>query len=132
MTPKAPLEPEIQAVLQADNMRLSATAANDAAALEAVLDPDLTYTHNNGFREGRESYLDRIRQGQVRYISFERPEASVRVFGNVALVDGRSGMTYQRPSDEAPLTIDTLYLAAWIKTDGRWRLAAYASTLGRT
>jgi hypothetical protein len=99
------LQSVTMAVLAADDRRRAANMANDADALEAILAPDFTYTHNTGFREGRDAYLARIRTAQVRYLSLDRLAAHVRVY------------------------VKTLYLGAWVRSGGAWRMAAYASTL---
>jgi ketosteroid isomerase-like protein len=122
------LQSVTMAVLAADDRRRAANMANDADALEAILAPDFTYTHNTGFREGRDAYLARIRTAQVRYLSLDRLAAHVRVYGDVALVDGLASMTYQSKGGAAA-TVKTLYLGAWVRSGGAWRMAAYASTL---
>lgn len=120
-----------QAVLAADDRRRAANMAGDADALEAILSPDFTYIHNTGFREGRAAYVARIRNAQVDYVSLDRLAANVRVYGAVALVDGLASMTYRTPPGGPAQTVKTLYLAAWVFSDGQWRMAAYASTLAQ-
>jgi ketosteroid isomerase-like protein len=119
---------DVRAVLEADDLRRAASVAGDVDALEQLFTADFTYTHSNGFREGRTAYLARIRAAQVRYLNVVRREAQVRVYAEVALVDGLASMTYQLPSQAAPNTLETLYLAVWLRSAGRWRMAAYAST----
>ena len=118
-----------EAVLAADARRRAANVAKDVVTLEQLLTPDFTYTHNTGFREGREAYLDRIRKSQVDYVAMERPEAEVRLYGDVALVDGLASMTYRNPPGGPEHTVKTLYLAVWVLQAGQWRIASYASTL---
>ncbi|HEY3697078.1 nuclear transport factor 2 family protein [Phenylobacterium sp.] len=134
---EAPMSDEAQqsvarAVLEADDRRRAATMAGDADALEALLTPDFTYTHNTGFREGRAAYVARVRNRQVEYVSMERLFAGVRVHGGVALVDGLASMTNRAPPAGPLRTSKTLYLAVWVLSNGQWRMAAYASTLARS
>jgi ketosteroid isomerase-like protein len=115
-------------ILEADDRRRAATAAGDLATLEALMSEGFTYTHFNGFREGRDGYIGRMRQGGVEYVSLDRRDAQVRVFGDLAVVDGRASMTYRLLSEDAPRTAHSLYLAVWRRDAGRWRIEAYAST----
>jgi ketosteroid isomerase-like protein len=118
-----------EAVLAADARRRAANVAKDVATLEQLLTPDFTYTHNTGFREGREPYLARIRNAQVDYVAMDRLDAKVRVYGDVAVVDGLASMTYRNPPGGPEHTVRTLYTAVWVLQAGQWRIAAYASTL---
>lgn len=56
--------------------------ANEAVALEKVLDLNLVYTHINSLREEREPYLGRMLRGQVRYISLQRACSTSRLPGS--------------------------------------------------
>ena len=120
----------IRAVLEADDRRRAATVAGDVATLKDLMTKAFTYVHFSGFREGRDGYIGRIADGGfVEYISLDRREAEVRVFGDVALVDGKASMTYRTLDQDQPRTIHNLYLAVWRRSKGRWRIEAYASTL---
>jgi ketosteroid isomerase-like protein len=119
----------VRDVLAADDRRRAATQAYDADALEALMTEAFTYTHFNGFREGRDGYLGRIRGGGVEYVSLDRRDAQVRIFGDVAVIDGKASMTYRLPSETKPNTVHNLYLAVWRRIGGAWRIEAYASTL---
>ena len=122
-------EGAVREVLAADDRRRAATVAYDVATLDSLFSEGFTYTHFNGFREGRDGYLDRVRQGGVKYVSLDRRDAEVRLFGDVAVIDGLASMTYQLPTEDKPRTVDTLCLAVWRRDGARWRIEAYASTL---
>lgn len=130
MNRNSDLDPEtlVREVLAADDRRRAANVAGDAATLEPLLTADFTYTHSNGFREGREPYLARIRTAQVDYLEMTRVSADVRLYGNIALIDGLARMTYRLASRSAPNTLETLYLAVWTNHGEGWQLTAYAST----
>ena len=121
----------VKAVLEADDHRRAANMANDPGALEAILAPDFTYTHFNGIREGREAYLARMRKSQVDYVKMDRLDARVRLYGDVAVVDGLAGMTYRSPPGGPEHTVKTLYTGVWVLKDGAWRMTTYASTLAQ-
>lgn len=122
------LNPATDAVLAADDRRLAACVAGDATTLAELLTDDFTYTHSNGFREGREPFLARLREARVRYLRMTRQQADVRLHGDIALIHGLASMTYQLAARNVPDTLETLYLAAWTRSSGHWRIVAYAST----
>jgi ketosteroid isomerase-like protein len=117
----------VREVLAADERRRTATVAGDIATLNDIMSERFTYTHATGFREGREGYVGRVGGGQVKYVSLDRKDADVRVFGDVAIMDGRGAMSY-RPGEGAVVTMHNLFLAVWRRDGGRWRIEAYAST----
>jgi ketosteroid isomerase-like protein len=117
----------VREVLAADERRRTATVAGDIATLNDIMSERFTYTHATGFREGREGYVGRVGSGQVTYVSLDRKDADVRVFGDVAIMDGRGAMSY-RPGEGAVVTMHNLFLAVWRRDGGRWRIEAYAST----
>jgi ketosteroid isomerase-like protein len=117
----------VREVLEADERRRAATVAGDIATLNDIMSEQFTYTHATGFREGRDGYLGRVAGGQVKYVALDCKEADVRVFGDVAIIDGRGAMSY-RPGDGAAVTMHNLFLAVWRKDGGRWRVEAYGST----
>lgn len=116
------------ALLDADDRRRTASVAADVATLADILTPDFTYIHNTGFREGREPYLARLREGGALIVALERIAASVRFVGGIALVDGVASMTYRMPPSAPAATFTSLYLAVWERIGGAWRIRAYAST----
>ncbi len=127
MPPAAPTRTE--EVLAADDLRRRATEQHDAATLATLLLPDFTYIHMNGTRETGASYLERLQAGTgVRYHALERQSAGVRLFGDVALMEGEANLRYESPPGTPPKNAPSLYLAVWVRSDGVWRLASYAST----
>jgi len=118
----------VRAVLEADERRRAATVAGDIATLNDIMSERFTYTHATGFREGREGYVGRVAGGGVKYVALDRKDADVRVFGDLAVVDGTSSMTYRAAGEDTDRTMHNLYLAVWRHEGGRWRIEAYAST----
>jgi len=117
------------AVLHADDLRRAATVRHDADALVEIFTDDFIYTHANGMREGRASYVDRIRSGDgIRYIALDRLDAAVRLFGDVAIIDGEAAMRFQFAGAAKPGLLESLYTAVWVHRSGAWRMASYAST----
>lgn len=129
--PSPDLSREVQ-VLAADDARFAALLAGDVARLEQLLDPGCTYTHNSGLFEGREAYLERIRAGRVRYLSMQRHDVAVRLYGPTAVVTGYVIAQSRTFPDGVLHDRDTHFLAVWVEDRDQWRMVAYASTRRRS
>jgi Domain of unknown function (DUF4440) len=113
-------------LLAADDARYRALMASDVEALDRLLTDDFTYTHNAGYCDEKAAYLDRIRRGAVRYSDWDRVSANIRIYGDAGVMSGHMRMVANLPDQAVPL--DNLYLAAWMRLQGQWRLAAWSST----
>ncbi len=117
------------AVLVADDLRRRATEQHDADTLASLLLPDFSYVHMTGHRESGFSYLRRLRAADtVRFHAVERRSAHVRLFGDVAVMEGEANLRYESPIGSAPKNAASQYLAVWVRHSGVWRMASYAST----
>ncbi|MGK5114153.1 MULTISPECIES: nuclear transport factor 2 family protein [unclassified Geodermatophilus] len=117
---------DVAAVLAAEERRYEAMVEGDLDTLEALLAPELSYTHSSGVRDTREEYLGKLRSRYYVYRRAEHPVVRVEVAGDCAVVVGR--MTADVDVDGVPKTIDNLALAVWTRAGGPWRLLAYAPT----
>lgn len=115
-------------LLALDDARLRAMLAADVDALANLLHPALEYTHSDGRSDSRESYLQALRDGQLRYHRCARESAAVSLHGEVALVQGR--LRLHALDQGQPKGLRIHYLAVWLRTaDAAWQLRAWASTL---
>jgi ketosteroid isomerase-like protein len=117
---------DVQAVLAAEARRYRAMVDGDLAALDELLAPGATYAHSSGARDTKDEYLGKLRSRYYVYRRAEHPVERVEVAGDAAVVVGR--MTADVDVDGVPKTIDNLALAVWTRSDGTWRLLAYAPT----
>jgi hypothetical protein len=113
-------------VLAAEDARYRALVEADLPALGRLLDDRLSYTHAGGVRDTKAAYLEKIRSGYYVYRRIDHPVERIEVVGDTAVVVGR--MTADLTARGARKTIDNLSLAVWVRTDGDWRLLAYAPT----
>ena len=114
------------AVLAAEDRRYRAMVETDLVALDQLLDDRLSYAHSSGARDTKDQYLAKVRSGYYDYLRIDHPVERVEVIGDTAMVVGR--MTCDLTVQGTPKTIDNLALAVWVRTDGEWRLLAYAPT----
>jgi ketosteroid isomerase-like protein len=94
----------------------------DAAALDRLLHPDLTYSHSDARTESKADILKALPNTQ----SIKIGESSVRVYGNTALVKGP--MDFVNITNGAPATINLSVLQVWLKGPKGWQLVARQST----
>src|SRR6516225_4464483 len=105
-----------------ETRRFRALTEADVPALERLLSGDLIYTHASGWRQTKAEFLASIRSGELLYHSFASDHVNVHGYGNVVLVTGRASAQVRAKGQE--LSVNLLYLEAYVKQDGRWQLVA--------
>lgn len=115
------------AVDAADARRFTATVANDLAALDALFDDAMIYTHSDSRRDSKQSLMDGMRSGKVKYLKFTREEAKAMAFGDAGIVSGRFTAEVQVP-DGSVRPLHSTFLSTWIRKGGGWAMVAWQST----
>jgi hypothetical protein len=113
-------------VLAAADRRFAAMLRADTAALGPLLAPDLTYVHTTGRVDSKQSFLQLLGAGTLRYASIDPEERTVRLYDNTAVELGRSAMRAGPPDRLQAFRIR--YLAVYRHHEGAWRLVAWQST----
>lgn len=115
------------AVLAAERERCGAMLANDAAALDALLDARLSFSHATGAVDDKAAYMAKMAAGRIDYLSIDWSEETVIPLGDgAALLTGR--MTSRVRVEGVEKTLDNRVLAGWALGDGGWRIVAFQST----
>ncbi len=97
--------------------------ARDSAQLANVLLPDTRFVHSNGLVQSRTEILSDFRTRHLEYFEIAARDTTVRVYqDNTAIVNGR--MRVRGAIDGKPYETDLLYTETWVRSRGRWRLAA--------
>ncbi len=120
-----PTGPE-QDVLAAEDARYRAMLDGDATALGTLLHDELTYTHSDASRDGKESLLRRIADGALVYREIEHPVERVALVGDTATVAGK--MVASILVNGGPKRLDNRVLSVWVREGGTWRLLAFQPT----
>jgi len=115
-------------VVAADDARLKAMTDDDIAALDRLMGENFFYTHNNGFTEGKKPYLDRMREGKVRYLNPRRHDVTVSVYGNAAVMNGRIQLDVDVLAEKRQINMNNLFMSTWVKGDKGWVIVGWAST----
>ncbi len=111
----------VQRVLHAERDLYRAMIAQDFAALERILSPDLVYVHSTAVAETKQEYLQGVAQGLYEYEDITTRETRVRVRGDVALIDGICDMRVGKGKQPKDL-IHLLFVLVWVRDGDAWRL----------
>ena len=112
---------DIAAVRAAEQALYRAMVARDFAALERLLAPDVVYVHSTAVAEDRVAYLAGVADGLYEYASVTSHDAQVRIHGDGAFTHGICAMRVGAKG-EPPVRIHLLFLLAWVRDGGAWRL----------
>jgi ketosteroid isomerase-like protein len=113
-------------ILELGDRRYQAMTASNWTALEALLHPDLIYTHSSGLADTRASWLESMKSGKTKYKSARCLERKVRMLGDVALVTGKAD--FEAEVGGQARSIKLMFLEAWAKTPQGWKFVAWQST----
>jgi hypothetical protein len=97
-------------------------------SLNQMLDDNLMYIHSNGWVENREDVTNNLKTGKLVYRHVAVSEASVRLYGNTAIVTGKGAFSGVNSGTEFSLNL--LFTEVYVKKNNRWLLASrHASRL---
>jgi len=113
-------------VRAAERQRFEAMVRQDVAALDTLLDEDLTYVHTDGEMQSKSELIELIRSRRLVYESIEPSEVHVRVYDGVAIATGLSQMRVRSATGVSSFLIR--FTEAYVHREGRWLLAAWEAT----
>lgn len=95
----------------------------DAAALDSLMDDNVTVNHpTNRIVNEKKELLNLIKQGVIRYTSFQRYPDKILFFKDMVVVMGRENVTPAAGAPNAGKTLQRRYTNVWMNHDGKWRL----------
>jgi hypothetical protein len=103
----------VEEALQAEEARFKAQMGGDAAAMKKLFGDDLVYIHSSTVVDTKQSFIESITSGNVKYRSMNRGEPQVRTYGGVAIVSGSAKFEVTVKGENR--TLDLLYHAVWAK-----------------
>ena len=104
-----------------------AWVAGDRAAIERIIAPEWTVTGPDGQISTRADVLREVFETRThRIISLTLDEVRVRVFGDAAVVTGRT--RGRGESGKTPYDVEIRFTDMFVRRDGRWQaVASHAS-----
>ncbi len=107
-------------VRKLDSLHAAAVLNGDLKEMDKYWTED--FMVNNPFNEIDRA--NRIRNGAVTYISFQRICEAVQIRKNTAILMGKEIVVPKGKSPDAGKTINRRYTNIWMKLNGQWRLVA--------
>lgn len=114
------------AVRQLVSELAEATARNDTAALERNYADDYTFTNPSGVVLTKAQRIAATKSGDLKFESFSNDEVNVRVYGDVAVVTGRSTLKGQLKGQD--ISGQYRFTSVYVNQGGRWQAVASQST----
>ena len=109
-----------------EGQRFEAMMKQDVAALDTLLDEDLSYVHTDGDMQSKAEFIDLIRSRRLVYESIDPSEVHVRVYEGVAIATGVSQMRVRSATGVSSFRIR--FTEAYVRREGRWLLTAWEAT----
>lgn len=113
-------------VLAAMDAWKEATLKKDSGALEKLLHDDLTYSHSSGKTETKADVIKSVTTGKATVEAIDFSGATVRVYGNTALVKGK--VDIRNSTDGKSTTANLNILHVWLKGPHGWQMVARQAT----
>ncbi len=114
-------------ILALEARRTSAMLQADVVALDALMLESCRYVHSSGFIDSKESYLEKLRTGAVRYLRMETSEHHVLPLGETSVV--LSLMSFDVNSGGSTRAVRAHAVAVWHRADEGTRLAFFQATV---
>ena len=116
----------IDAVTAADDERMAAMKAGDAARLNAIFSDELRYAHSSGTVDNKAVFIEALSSGKSVYENFEYKDRTILPAApGIALMSGRVLVNIR--SGGQRLQLDLNYLSVWREEAGKWRFLAWQS-----
>jgi hypothetical protein len=110
-----------------EEARFAATIAHDIEAMQACLRDDFTFIHSSGRIDGKQSYLDLLGNGALRYL--EMNWTDMRLLGQIgAVAQVFSRLDFNADFAGSKVAVSAYIVATWVEDDGQWRVLTIQST----
>ena len=86
------------------------------------MDERVIYVHSNGWTQTKQEMIEDFISGKLSYERVDVSEASVRLYENTAIVNGKG--KFSGFINKSAFALDLLYTEIYIKKGNRWLLAS--------
>jgi len=114
-------------VLALEERRRQALLSGDLPALQGLLADDLVYVHSTGACDRKDSYLNKLSGGSLKYLELNCSDLQVQPLQRAAVVSGHMAAVVSK--DGQRKNVASLFMTVWAcGLDGVWRLHAHQGT----
>ena len=106
----------------------AAQQAKDGKALEALVLPELSYSHSSGVVQDKEEFLKGATDTKSKFLSLEYKEPWIKVVGDAATVRFHWMAESETVADGKKSSTNLHILMTWLKQGGDWKLLNRGST----
>lgn len=127
---RQPVETEAtvkQEILRIENERNRAVVSGDAAALDRLTAADYSFITLRGELRTKQEIVNGFKSGSFHYDTRTISDLTVRVYGNTAIVVGRSNQTGSENGKD--YSGDYRFTRVYVKQRGQWQTVALQTTL---
>jgi len=113
-------------ILKIEKDRAAAVVRVDVAAVDAGTAEDYTLINANGQYSGKAETMSAIKSGAIKLTANDLSDLKVRVYGETAIVTGRSDAKGSIGGKE--ITAPLMFTRVYVKKNGRWQSVAFQQT----
>ena len=113
--------------LRAEDARYAAQMANDFGAMERMFGEDLVYIHASAAVDNKDTYIESMRSGRVKYKTMRRGETKVRTYGCLAIITGTT--QFEVTSGGENLSLQLRFHSEWVKRGQGAQFVSWQATM---
>jgi hypothetical protein len=113
-------------VLRAEEARYAAQMNVDVPAMNRLFADDLVYYHSSTVVDTKESFIESMRSGNVKYRRMTRGEVKTRVFSSVGIITGRG--TFEVTARGQDMVLELMFTSVWAKRNGKLEFVSWQAT----
>ena len=110
-----------------ERRRCEALLKSDQAELDLLLSPKLVYMHSSGVRDNKNSFLTKLADGSLKYLSLEFSQIGAQASDDSLIVTGLMTAKVLKAGQEK--AVSSLFMTVWANEElaggRRWRLFAH-------
>jgi hypothetical protein len=110
-----------------EECRQDALIKGDVSALKAILDLDASFIHSDGMVDSAETFIETVRNGNLRYDGIEMHVFRMKTLGARVLILSGAVVT-ERSVYGKRQRLDELFSMAWLMRPEGWKLSSYQAT----
>jgi len=113
-------------IVEIEHQRDQAIQDRDMSVLDRIHIDDFTFVNTRGRVLSKAEYLDEIRTGALKFLSFQQDDYHFQIYRDTVVLTGRSSgvVEYHGKVNQVPRRFTIVY----VRDHGRWRLATYHGT----